>query len=176
MKLPSSIIHLLKEKKIYIPTGIQMQGIPVGLSGRDMIGIASTGSGKTLTFVIPIIMFALEQEIALRFKKGEGPYGLIIVPSRELAKQISDVIQWICDSLPNCDFPEIRVGLSIGGFPIKDQARVFERFVFYFKFFLIFYYFSSPPPTLHFPFLLPSFPFFSSCNWFIERIMVRIKL
>uniref|UniRef100_A0A915P293 RNA helicase n=1 Tax=Meloidogyne floridensis TaxID=298350 RepID=A0A915P293_9BILA len=127
MKLPSSIIHLLKEKKIYIPTGIQMQGIPVGLSGRDMIGIASTGSGKTLTFVIPIIMFALEQEIALRFKKGEGPYGLIIVPSRELAKQISDVIQWICDSLPNCDFPEIRVGLSIGGFPIKDQARVFER-------------------------------------------------
>uniref|UniRef100_A0A915LNJ2 RNA helicase n=1 Tax=Meloidogyne javanica TaxID=6303 RepID=A0A915LNJ2_MELJA len=113
MKLPSSIIHLLKEKKIYIPTGIQMQGIPVGLSGRDMIGIASTGSGKTLTFVIPIIMFALEQEIALRFKKGEGPYGLIIVPSRELAKQISDVIKWICDSLPNCDFPEIRVGVHI---------------------------------------------------------------
>ncbi|KAF7634839.1 hypothetical protein Mgra_00005733 [Meloidogyne graminicola] len=127
MKLPRQIIILFKEKKIYVPTGIQMQGIPVLLSGRDMIGIASTGSGKTLTFVIPIIMFVLEQEIALRFKRGEGPYGLIIVPSRELAKQIADVIQWICDCLPSSDFPEIRVGLSIGGFPIKDQARLFER-------------------------------------------------
>jgi ATP-dependent RNA helicase DDX41 len=108
-----------------------MQGIPVGLSGRDMIGIASTGSGKTLTFVLPIIMFVLEQEIALRFKRGEGPYGLIIVPSRELAKQISDVIQWICDVLLTSGYPEIRVGLSIGGFPIKDQARLFERFFFF---------------------------------------------
>jgi ATP-dependent RNA helicase DDX41 len=74
-------------------------------------------------------MFALEQEIALRFKRGEGPYGLIIVPSRELAKQIYDVIIGVLESLPQPDFPEIRVGLSIGGFPIKDQARVFERFV-----------------------------------------------
>ena len=122
------MVEVMKEKKIICPTVIQMQGIPVALTGRDMIGIASTGSGKTLTFVLPLIMFALEQEIALRFKRGEGPYGLIIVPSRELAKQIYDVIIWICDALPKPEFPEIRVGLSIGGFPIKDQARLFERF------------------------------------------------
>lgn len=46
-----------------------------------MIGIASTGSGKTLTFALPLIMFCLEQEVSLPFRHGEGPYGLIIVPS-----------------------------------------------------------------------------------------------
>lgn len=51
------------------------------LSGRDMIGIASTGSGKTLTFALPLVMFCLEQEVSLPFRHGEGPYGLIIVPS-----------------------------------------------------------------------------------------------
>jgi hypothetical protein len=47
----------------------------VRLSGRDMIGIAFTGSGKTLVFVLPLIMFCLEQETRLPFIKNEGPYG-----------------------------------------------------------------------------------------------------
>lgn len=51
------------------------------LQGRDMIGIAFTGSGKTLVFTLPIIMFALEQEKKLSFVKNEGPYGLCICPS-----------------------------------------------------------------------------------------------
>lgn len=46
------------------------------LSGRDMIGIAFTGSGKTLVFVLPLLMFCLEQEIKLPFKSNEGPYGI----------------------------------------------------------------------------------------------------
>jgi ATP-dependent RNA helicase DDX41 len=45
------------------------------LTGRDLIGIAFTGSGKTLVFVLPIIMFCLEQEYKLPFSKDEGPYG-----------------------------------------------------------------------------------------------------
>lgn len=45
------------------------------LSGRDLIGIAFTGSGKTLVFVLPILMFSLEQEYKLPFAKDEGPYG-----------------------------------------------------------------------------------------------------
>ena len=52
------------------------------------IGIAYTGSGKTLVFVLPIVMFALEQETRLPFVANEGPYGLIVCPSRELAKQV----------------------------------------------------------------------------------------
>lgn len=46
-----------------------------------MIGIAFTGSGKTLVFVLPIIMFAVQQEKALPLLREEGPYGLIICPS-----------------------------------------------------------------------------------------------
>jgi len=127
MKFPKAILKSLREKDIICPTVIRMQGIPVVLSGRDMIGIASTGSGKTLTFVLPLMMFCLEQEMGLRFERGEGPYGLIIVPSRELAKQIYDVITWLVDSLEEeRRFPRLRVGLCIGGFPIRDQARMFE--------------------------------------------------
>uniref|UniRef100_A0A0M3I9Z4 RNA helicase n=1 Tax=Ascaris lumbricoides TaxID=6252 RepID=A0A0M3I9Z4_ASCLU len=128
MKFPPAIIRSLREKKIISPTVIQMQGIPVVLSGRDMIGIASTGSGKTLTFALPLVMFCLEQEISLPFRHGEGPYGLIIVPSRELAKQIHDVIERIFESITiGSGFPRLRVGLCIGGLPIGEQARVFER-------------------------------------------------
>lgn len=59
----------LEEKGIVNPTPIQMQGIPTVLSGRDMIGIAFTGSGKTLVFVLPLVMFCLEQETVLPFIK-----------------------------------------------------------------------------------------------------------
>ncbi|VDM47186.1 unnamed protein product [Toxocara canis] len=128
MKLPPPVIRALREKKIICPTVIQMQGIPVVLSGRDMIGIASTGSGKTLTFALPLVMFCLEQEISLPFRHGEGPYGLIIVPSRELAKQIHDVIERIFETICiGSGFPSLRVGLCIGGLPVGEQARVFER-------------------------------------------------
>lgn len=53
----------------------------LSLTGRDMIGIAFTGSGKTLVFALPLVMFCLEQEKRLPFQQGEGPYGLIICPS-----------------------------------------------------------------------------------------------
>jgi len=46
-----------------------------------MIGIAFTGSGKTLVFTLPIIMFCLEQEKRMPFVRNEGPYGLIVCPS-----------------------------------------------------------------------------------------------
>ena len=45
------------------------------LSGRDIIGIATTGSGKTMVFVLPLVMFCLEQEKRLPFMNDEGPYG-----------------------------------------------------------------------------------------------------
>lgn len=74
-------------------------------------------------------MFCIEQESALRFDRGEGPYGLIIVPSRELARQIYDVIEWLVMALEDDGFPRLRVGLAIGGMPIKDQAKTFERYI-----------------------------------------------
>lgn len=61
MKLPDPMLAALEAKGIKRPTPIQVQGVPVALSGRDMIGIAFTGSGKTVTFSIPLIMLALEE-------------------------------------------------------------------------------------------------------------------
>ncbi|CAD5222697.1 unnamed protein product [Bursaphelenchus okinawaensis] len=127
MKIPPCILNAMRQKGIIQPTVIQMQGIPVALTGRDMIGIASTGSGKTLTFVLPLVMFCAEQELRMRFEKGEGPYGLIIVPSRELAKQIFDVVKWLFEALENDDDRiSCRAGLAIGGETFKDQARNFR--------------------------------------------------
>lgn len=82
MRLPHQLYKYLEDiKQITDPSLIQMQGIPVALAGRDLIGIASTGSGKTLSFCIPLILFALEAEIKLPFLAGEGPVGIILAPS-----------------------------------------------------------------------------------------------
>ena len=61
MKIPKCILDALQKKNISRPTPIQVQGLPALFTGRDIIGIAFTGSGKTLTFSLPMIMFALEE-------------------------------------------------------------------------------------------------------------------
>ena len=99
MKLPSAVIKGMKEKGIIKPSPIQMQGLPAALSGRDIIGIAYTGSGKTLVFILPIILFSLQQELNLPFIQNEGPYGLIVCPSRELAKQSFEIANYYIDCL-----------------------------------------------------------------------------
>lgn len=92
-----------------------------------MIGIAFTGSGKTLVFVLPLIMFCLEQEFKLPFLKNEGPYGLIICPSRELAKQTFDIIHHFCNSLLKHGMPQIRSCLAIGGIPVSESMEVIQK-------------------------------------------------
>ena len=126
MKFPKGILMGLEKRKIKKPTPIQVQGIPAVLSGRDLIGIAFTGSGKTLVFVLPIIMFCLEQEMRLPFIRNEGPYGLIICPSRELAKQTYDIVKYYCQHLQQCGMPEIRSCLSIGGIPVNEAMVSME--------------------------------------------------
>ncbi|CAI0422660.1 unnamed protein product [Linum tenue] len=67
------------------PTPIQRQAFPIVLSGRDIIGIAKTGSGKTAAFVLPMIVHIMDQP---ELQKEEGPIGVICAPTRELAHQI----------------------------------------------------------------------------------------
>ncbi|KAJ3300145.1 hypothetical protein HK104_004065, partial [Borealophlyctis nickersoniae] len=67
------------------PSGIQQQAVPVALSGRDIIGIAKTGSGKTAAFIWPMLVHMMDQP---ELEKGDGPIGLILAPTRELAAQI----------------------------------------------------------------------------------------
>ncbi|PSC74148.1 DEAD-box ATP-dependent RNA helicase 24 [Micractinium conductrix] len=67
------------------PTAIQAQALPAALMGRDVLGIAKTGSGKTAAFVLPMVVHIMDQP---ELQKGEGPIGLIVAPTRELAEQI----------------------------------------------------------------------------------------
>ncbi|CAO3656858.1 unnamed protein product [Mucor fragilis] len=128
MKLPAPILKYLKEKKIEKPSPIQIQGLPVALTGRDMIGIAFTGSGKTLTFSLPLVMFALEAEVRLPLAQGEGPIGMIICPSRELARQTFDGLNDMAHALTKGgDYPELRSLLCIGGINMRDQQDVFQK-------------------------------------------------
>ena len=114
MKFPRPLLARLADQGIQKPSPIQMAGIPTVLSGRDLIGIAYTGSGKTLVYVLPLIMFCLEQEARLPFTGGEGPYGLIVCPSRELAKQICETIEKFTGGLRNQGLPSLRTCLAIG--------------------------------------------------------------
>ena len=70
MSAVGQVLRQLAAKKISRPTPIQMQGLPVILSGRDMIGVAFTGSGKTLVFALPMIMMALQEEIRMPLETG----------------------------------------------------------------------------------------------------------
>ncbi|KAI6184067.1 hypothetical protein M3Y97_00556600 [Aphelenchoides bicaudatus] len=85
--LPQEIVDLLY-KNYQQPTTIQAISWPVALSGRDMISIAKTGSGKTLGFLLPGIMHIMAQP---QRRVGEGPSILIMLPTRELAQQVAEV-------------------------------------------------------------------------------------
>ena len=72
------------------PYKIQRMAIPVGLSNRDCVGIAETGSGKTAAFVLPMLVYVLKQPPMNSFNFEDGPYALVLAPTRELAKQIEE--------------------------------------------------------------------------------------
>ncbi|KDE05983.1 hypothetical protein MVLG_03668 [Microbotryum lychnidis-dioicae p1A1 Lamole] len=127
MKLPKPLLDHLKKKKILAPTPIQLQGIPVAFSGRDMIGIAFTGSGKTLAFSLPLLMFALEEEKRMPFIQGEGPVGIIVCPSRELARQTFDGLAEMAQLMAQGGYPEVRALLCIGGINMSEQGHIMSR-------------------------------------------------
>ncbi len=128
MRLPGSVLDYLKHMKdIHKPTPIQMQGIPTVLSGRDMIGVAYTGSGKSLTFILPFVLFAIEAEESLDFVDEEGPLALILVPSRELAKQIHGQIEDLAEHMYRRRYAKIRSMLIIGGTNVSEQASELRR-------------------------------------------------
>lgn len=93
-----------------------------------MIGIAFTGSGKTLAFCLPIIMFALEEEVKLPFTRGEGPVGVILCPSRELASQTyENVLTWTGALAAEGRYPQLNTLLCIGGISMGEQSHVLNK-------------------------------------------------
>jgi len=90
-------VYLNHIKKIGItePSAIQRQGIPMALSGRDLIGVSKTGSGKTLAFILPGIVHINAQPL---LKPGDGPICLVLSPTRELAVQIDNEVRKFASS------------------------------------------------------------------------------
>ncbi|PKK49352.1 hypothetical protein CI102_6153 [Trichoderma harzianum] len=105
------------------PTLIQQKTIPEILAGDDVIGKAQTGSGKTLAFGIPIVEKWLELYVDKTNVKREGPTAVVLSPTRELAKQISDHIKALCDGLPTAPY----VCTVTGGLSIQKQQRQLEK-------------------------------------------------
>ncbi|KAB8238821.1 DEAD/DEAH box RNA helicase [Aspergillus alliaceus] len=100
------------------PTSIQAQAIPAIMSGRDVIGVAKTGSGKTVAFLIPMFRHIKDQR---PLDNMEGPVGLIMTPTRELATQIHK------DCKPFLKALNLRAVCAYGGAPIKDQIADLKR-------------------------------------------------
>ena len=101
------LLDVLSRLGFKTPTSIQYKAIPAAIEGKDIIGIAQTGTGKTLAFGIPLVQQIL--------KAGKGK-GLIILPTRELALQINESIQKIGRGFG------IRTAVLIGGSPIRPQV------------------------------------------------------
>lgn len=95
------------------PTPIQAQAMPVALSGRDLLGCAETGSGKTAAFSIPMIQHCLAQP---PIRRGDGPLALVLAPTRELAQQIEKEVKAFSKSSVT-----LRTAIVVGGTNITEQ-------------------------------------------------------
>ncbi|SMC45130.1 DEAD/DEAH box helicase [Moheibacter sediminis] len=113
--LSSNIIHSVKKLGYLKPFPIQEQTIPVILQGKDLMGIAQTGSGKTACFVMPILDKLQNTEI----KKDRNIQVLVLVPTRELAIQIDEVFRAFTENLKR----EIRTMAVYGGVSINPQMK-----------------------------------------------------
>ncbi|MEW6543432.1 MAG: DEAD/DEAH box helicase [Nitrospirota bacterium] len=91
--LSEATLRAIAEAGFAEPTPIQAQAIPAGLQGRDVLGCAQTGTGKTAAFVIPMIERLAGKPGEPLHAHGHGPRGLILAPTRELAIQIQQTVE-----------------------------------------------------------------------------------
>ncbi|WP_343661990.1 DEAD/DEAH box helicase [Chryseobacterium mucoviscidosis] len=113
--LSHNIIRSVKKLGYLKPFPIQEQAVPVILQGKDLMGIAQTGSGKTACFVMPILEKLQNTEV----KKDRNVQVLILVPTRELAIQIDEVFRAFTDNLKR----EVRTMAVYGGVSINPQMK-----------------------------------------------------
>ncbi|KAM9129071.1 putative ATP-dependent RNA helicase DDX46 isoform 3-T3 [Pangshura tecta] len=112
------ILSSLKKHGYEKPTPIQAQAIPAIMSGRDLIGIAKTGSGKTIAFLLPMFRHIMDQR---SLEEGEGPIAVIMTPTRELALQITKECKKFSKTLG------FRVVCVYGGTGISEQIAELKR-------------------------------------------------
>lgn len=114
LKVTRQYLDALEDMGIHEPTEIQRKAIPRIRAGQDVIGIAQTGTGKTLAFLLPVMAM-------LSRAKGTGPRCVVLTPSKELALQIADVAKRLAART------DLRVDVVYGGVGHKaQQARLEE--------------------------------------------------
>ncbi|MBI2624164.1 DEAD/DEAH box helicase [Candidatus Parcubacteria bacterium] len=105
------LLEILEKLRYATPTPIQRQAIPIAIQGKDVVGVAQTGTGKTLAFGIPMIQI-------LARTKGRG---LVLVPTRELALQVDEMLHAVGRSLG------LRTAVLIGGASMRPQIQAIEK-------------------------------------------------
>ena len=109
LNLPAPLLTALTNMGYLTMTPIQAEAIPAAITGRDILGSAQTGTGKTAAFLIPIVTALLADETAT---------ALIMLPTRELASQVTGVVRKLCNEKLS-----LRTAMLIGGEPIFNQLK-----------------------------------------------------
>ena len=112
-ELPEKVLDVLADLDLFEPTPIQEKSIKPILSGRDVMGIAQTGTGKTLAYLLPVLK-------AWKYNKTGNPTVLVLVPTRELVVQVTEVIEKLTENLT------ARVIGVYGGKNINTQKLLFN--------------------------------------------------
>src|SRR3982750_2123742 len=116
--LSQPVLRALAQKQYTKPTPIQLQSIPTVLTGRDLLGIAQTGTGKTAAFMLPSIDRLAADK---RIPRPATCRMLVLAPTRELASQIG------ASAAEYSSGPRLSIATVFGGVPIGKQRRALER-------------------------------------------------
>ncbi len=116
LELDPNVLKAVEEAGYKEPTPIQAQAIPYALQGRDVLGIAQTGTGKTASFTLPMITILQKGRARARM-----PRSLILCPTRELAAQVAENFETYGKHL------KLTMALLIGGVSFKDQDKLIDR-------------------------------------------------
>ena len=118
MDLPSELVKKLADMGLKDPTPIQRQAIPHALNGRDVMGLAQTGTGKTAAFGVPLVAQMLQMTGRPNPRTVRG---LVLAPTRELANQIMENLKGFCAGTP------LKAQMVVGGMSINPQIKRLER-------------------------------------------------
>ncbi len=114
--LDPKVLQAVAETGYETPTPIQAEAIPHALQGKDVLGIAQTGTGKTASFTLPMITMLAKGRARARM-----PRSLVLCPTRELAAQVAENFETYAKHM------KLSMALLIGGVSFKDQDRLIDR-------------------------------------------------
>ncbi|GAA2407314.1 hypothetical protein GCM10010420_39240 [Streptomyces glaucosporus] len=114
--LPGEIVRKLAHNGVTVPFPIQAATIPDALAGKDVLGRGRTGSGKTLSFGLPLLARLADGQT-----RRKHPRGIVLTPTRELAMQVSDALQ------PYGDVLGLKLKVVCGGTSMANQISALER-------------------------------------------------